>query len=163
MHSAVYDCRLRYCCAHDVAATQGMSSSFDSLEATVAGQCRQLGDLATALKSLQGAQASASAWQATASAHMTETDKVIAELKGAMRKESPRHAQARMGQQDVSMADASATPVPGTPSSGPSAPLHGQTTSSGTAASNAHPTPPTANSPPAHRLRPHAAAAATRM
>lgn len=45
------------------AAIQGVPSRFDSLEATVVGQ--GCGDLVVVLKSMQGAQTSASAWQAT--------------------------------------------------------------------------------------------------
>lgn len=74
-----------------LAAIQGMSARFASLEATVAGQGRQLGDLVCALKTMQGSQAFAAEWQTQVSSHMSATDKVIDELKQAVKKESPRH------------------------------------------------------------------------
>lgn len=59
-----------------------MSYRFDPLEARFAGQGRQLGDSASALKSIQDFQATAAEWQAQVSSHMSAADTVIEELSG---------------------------------------------------------------------------------
>lgn len=67
------------------------------------------------MKTLHAFQASAAEWHTQVTSHMSETDKVIDELKRAIRMEFPRHKLIRKADHDARMADASTTPVPDTP------------------------------------------------
>lgn len=64
-----------------LASIQGMSARFGSPESTVCGQGRQLNELANALLDLQKSQKQSNEWQAQVTAHMDETEEVIAALK----------------------------------------------------------------------------------
>lgn len=76
-----------------------MSSQFE------VGQGRQLGDLSFALRPMQDAQTMAAALHTTVSTHMTEMDRVVAELRDTLARESL----------DALMAGASATTLADTP------------------------------------------------